>query len=60
MAEHDVLVALTSGPRAYFGEPAFVPGSCADLIVVPAADVGSLATPRLVVRCGRVVIDSRV
>jgi imidazolonepropionase-like amidohydrolase len=60
MAEQDVLIALTSGARAYLGEPAFAPGSCADLIVVPAADLSSLATPRLVVRCGRVVVDARV
>lgn len=60
MAEGDVLVALTSGPRSYLDEPPFMPGSCADLTVVPAADVASLATPRLVVRCGRVVVDARV
>lgn len=59
MTASDVLAAVTTDARAFLGEPAYEFGAWADFVVLPDLEVASLATPRLVVRCGRVVLDAR-
>jgi imidazolonepropionase-like amidohydrolase len=59
MTSSDVLAALTTDARAFLGEPGYEFGAWADFVVLPDLEVASLATPHLVVRCGRVVLDAR-
>ncbi|MDH3755552.1 MAG: amidohydrolase family protein, partial [Acidimicrobiia bacterium] len=59
MADLDAVAALTLAPRTFLGMPAFAVGEAADFIVVDAPTVPALAVPKLVVRCGRVLVDRR-
>lgn len=60
LTAEQAVAAVTTVPRQYLGVPGFVVGSPADFIVVDAAaSVAALASPRLVVRCGRIVTDAR-
>ena len=59
MREGDVLDALSTGSRAYLDLPGFASGEPADFVIVDDASVAALAAPRLVVRCGTVVVDRR-
>ncbi len=60
MPEEDAVDAVVTTGRAAFDRPGFRVGDPADLILVdPPGGLDQLATPRLVLRRGRVVLDRR-
>ncbi len=59
LSEDDAVTALTEGPRRFLGAGSFLAGNCADFVLVAYRTLAALAEPRLVVRCGNVVVDRR-
>ena len=60
MPEGDAVDAVVTAGREAFDRPGFRVGDPADLLLVDRpGGLDQLGTPRLVLRCGRVVVDRR-
>ncbi|MGI8821907.1 MAG: amidohydrolase family protein [Acidimicrobiia bacterium] len=60
LSEADAIEAMVGSARRFLGRPGLTVGESADLLLVdPPAGLAELGRPRLVLRGGRVVVDTR-